>query len=285
MSVAVVTFTCNESVNLPIWLRYYSANFGAKNLFVIDHGSTDGSTDNLGDVNRILLPRTEFDELKKTGFISSFHRSLLHHFDTVIYNDCDEIIVPDLSQYDSLSDYLSKRDFDYVTCVGLNVLHIMDRELPLDLDQPILQQRSYARFFSSTCKTVISRVPIKWMAGIHSCDKLPQIDPQLFLFHTKTMDYSIAVRRHRDLREIAWSQECVDEHLGDHFRYEIPRFVRESFLDPMNSVSNGQVGPCEFSEEIAQIMSETHEEAGVFFKIPMDIWKVVEIPEQLKSAF
>src|ERR1700721_1783368 len=125
MSVAVVTFTCNESINLPIWLRYYSANFGAKNLFVIAPGSTDGSTDNLGDVNRILLPRLEFDELKKTGFISSFHRSLLHHFDTVIYTDSDELIVPDRDLYDSLSDYLNKNDFDYVTCLGLNVLHII----------------------------------------------------------------------------------------------------------------------------------------------------------------
>jgi hypothetical protein len=284
MSVAVVTFTCNESVNLPIWLRYYSANFGAKNLFVVDHGSTDGSTDNLGDVNRIVLPRIEFDELKKTGFITSFHRSLLNHFDTVIYNDCDEIVVPDLNQYESLADYLDKRDFDYVTCLGLNVLHILDRELPLDLGQPILQQRSYARFFSSTCKTVISRVPITWMAGIHSCDKPPKFDPELFLFHNKTMDYSLALRRHCELREIEWSFNCVEQHLGDHFRYDVPRFVRESFLDPMNTVMSKEVADFDFSAEIDEILSETHEEAGIF-KIPMNVWKVVEIPDRLKTAF
>src|SRR5580692_8702285 len=117
MSVAAFTFVYNESVNLPIWLRYYGSNFGSKNLYVIDRESTDGSTSNLGEVSRISIPRTAFDEYRRAEFISSFQNSLLQSYDTVIFTDTDEIIVPDLAMYSGLNDYISRNDFDYVTSI------------------------------------------------------------------------------------------------------------------------------------------------------------------------
>src|ERR1700730_13677411 len=51
MKAAALTFVFNESVNLPLWIKYYGSNFGEKNLFVVDRESTDGSTNNLGEVN------------------------------------------------------------------------------------------------------------------------------------------------------------------------------------------------------------------------------------------
>ena len=283
MSVAVVTFVYNESVNLPIWRRYYAANFGERNLFVADRESTDGSTADLGAVNRLTLPHTPFDEFAKTGFINALHRSLLHYYDTVIYTDCDEIIVPGPAHV-SLDAYLRASDFDYVSCVGLNVLHLLNEEDPLEPDRPILRQRRYARFFSPTCKTLISRVPIQWLPGIHSCDKPPKIDPDLYLFHTKTMDYAIAMRRQAINRATEWSEASLAQDLGAHHRYDRQRFVREAFLDPMNGIAQGQLAPFEFSAEIARIAAETRPADG-FFHIPMDIAKLVAIPDELKDAF
>src|SRR5437867_8001174 len=96
MTTAVITFVYNEAVNLPIWRRYYGGIFGERNLFVIDHSSSDGSTDDLGDMNKLWLHREELDERKRSLFIAPFVKGLLEYFDTVIYTDCDEIIVPDL---------------------------------------------------------------------------------------------------------------------------------------------------------------------------------------------
>ena len=64
MTTAVITFVYNEAVNLPIWRRYYGGIFGERNLFVIDHSSSDGSTDDLGDMNKLWLHREELDERK-----------------------------------------------------------------------------------------------------------------------------------------------------------------------------------------------------------------------------
>ncbi len=84
--------------------------------------------------------------------MSFLHHALLQNYDAVIYTDCDEILVPNLGIYSDLKDYIEKNDFDYVTAVGMNVLHMIDREDPLRLDQPILQQRKFAKFWSVLCK-------------------------------------------------------------------------------------------------------------------------------------
>ena len=44
---AAVTFVYNESFNLPLWRRHYGAQLGTENLFIVDDGSDDGSTDGI----------------------------------------------------------------------------------------------------------------------------------------------------------------------------------------------------------------------------------------------
>src|SRR5205085_2136112 len=98
----------NEIVNLPIWRRYYAGILGERNLFIIDHGSSDGSTDHLAEITKLWLNRDELDEHKRCVFMASFVKSLLEYFDTVIYTDCDEILVPDLGIYSDLKDYIDQ---------------------------------------------------------------------------------------------------------------------------------------------------------------------------------
>ena len=284
MKTAVVTFVYNEFFNLPIWIRHYGGNFGDRNLFVVDLGTTDGSTSNLGEVNRIPLPRDAFDEHQKTGFINSLCKGLLLYYDTVIYTDADEVIVPDLAVYSSLKDYVERRDFDYASCVGLNVVHIISQEDPLDLSKPILPQWRYAVFASAQCKPLITRVPMTWTPGFHSGDRRPQIDPELFVFHTKMFDYTLSMARHKISREAAYSQRTIEAGMGAHSRYGIERFVRECFFDPLNALTQRGVQPFDFSQEIALINAGVSEASGVDY-IPMNIQKMVEIPEHLKAGF
>ncbi len=283
MKVAVVTFVFNESVNLPIWIGYFGRIFGEPSLFVVDRGSTDGSTENLGRVNKLVLPRNPFDEDAKTEFINCLHRALLYHFDVVIYTDCDELLVPNLSLYIDLSDYLSKTSLEYVSSVGLNVQHIISQEQPIDLAQPILSQRRYARFKSTACKTLISRTPIRWLPGFHCCDKRPQIDKDLFLIHLKLMDYSIAMQRQRVNLETVWSEASVSAGFGGHHRYEYERFVREAFLDPVNMVQQNRVAEFDFSSQIAEIEARVVEKNG-FFLAPNDISVLTRLPDYLRTA-
>lgn len=284
MPAAAITFVYNEAVNLPIWIAYFGRQLGTRNLFVVDLGTTDGSTDDLGDVNLIRVPRLEFDEYHKTTIINHLQRGLLQYYDTVMYTDGDELIVPDPEIYEGLNDYLARKDFEYVSCIGLNIQHIISIEDPLELDKPILSQRRFARFWSATCKPAITRVPLQWATGFHCCDRPPAIDPQLFMFHTKWMDYSLAMKRQKTSREARYSSRTLDAHLGDHSRYENERFVREGFFDPLNVLSRDGLAPFEFSHEIATIRERTLERDGTYV-IPMDVLKFVEIPAPFRNVF
>ncbi len=53
----MVTMAYNEATMLPLWLRHYERQVGAENCYVLDHGSSDGSTVGI-NANLIRLPRT-----------------------------------------------------------------------------------------------------------------------------------------------------------------------------------------------------------------------------------
>jgi hypothetical protein len=284
MKVAALTFVFNEAVNLPIWIKYYGSNFGEKNLYIVDRESTDGSTSNLGEVNRIVIPRDAFDDRKKADFMSSMQNALLNYYDAVVCGDCDELVVPNLSVYTNLLDYATKMDFDHVACIGLNVLHILNHEPPLDLSEPILAQRRFARFVSATCKTQLSRVPIKWLPGLHCLNRMPNFDANLFMLHTKTMDYGIASARQKINTATLWSEDSLGQNFGAHHRYEFEQFVRESFFDPVNIINQGKIQSFDFSEEIAKITADMVER-DEFFWFPMNIVRWVELPVKLRTAF
>lgn len=276
LNAAAVTFVYNEGVvNLPVWYRYYAAQIGAENLYVIDDGSDDGSTDALPNVLR--LPRGEFDDISRAAFVSNFVAALLSRYSVVIYGDCDELVVP---LYQELGTYLDLQ-FDVMTCLGLNVVHDLLHEYPLDLSQPILAQRRYALFRSDTCKPAVTRVPVRWAPGFHACDREPVIDPQLFLIHTSRMDYGIAAARHQVTTQVRFSERTIG--MGAHWRYETERFYREGFLDPMNMIKAG-AQPFTFTDEIAQIYHRMAPRDGVW-TTPMDLMKLVEMPPLLRKAF
>lgn len=284
MATAVITFVYNESINLPIWRRYYAAVFGEKNLFVIDHSSSDGTTADLGSINKLVFPREELEEHKRCIFVSEFVKGLLEYFDTVIYTDCDEIIVPDLAMYADLKEYIERNDFPYRAGVGLNLTHIISHEPPLDPEKPILQQRNYVWFRSTTCKPLVTRVPISWDTGFHFCNQPINIDPNLYIFHLKAMDYEIALKRQKLTREMKWAANSIAAGHAAHQRYEDERFAREQFLDPNRVVLEHGVSKFDFSEEIARIEAEVKQHEGLYV---FGHWngKIALLPERLRNAF
>ena len=284
MGTAAVTIVYNEKINLPIWIQYYGSLFGRENLYVLDHGSNDGSTESLGAVNVIKIPRHKFDENEKISLTESFHNGLAAVFDAVIMTDCDEFVVADPARYRDLNDYINRANARYFNALGIDVLHVLTEQAPLDLSKPILSQRLVGRFSAPECKQVFSRDPIRWLPGMHASNLPPKFDTDLFLFHLKTMDYGLAMQRHAINLQNEWSENSLKYGYGAHHRWSIEQFVMRNFMTTIDLVRRDVFGEFEFSAEIAKLTAETVVDAHGFHRLPMNVQKMVRIPERFANV-
>jgi len=214
MNIAAVTMVYNEPEYLPIWCRYYGAQVGAENCYIVDHGSDDGSTENLTarGFNLIRIPRSPKDNTKRTRFLSEFCSSLLEWYDAVMHCDVDEIVFGDARKYASLSDYAEQAKSEFpVSALGFNVHHVPETESDLDLSESILEQRSWVRFSSSMCKPALIYSRVKWSPGFHSADSPIQFG-DLFLFHLRYFDLQLGLQRLARTRSMAWASDSAGSH-------------------------------------------------------------------------
>lgn len=205
--VAVITNVYNERFNLPIWLAHYGSQVGIENCVVLDHGSDDGSTADLGGAGFIRLPRGKvFNERHRMSLINNLANSLLGYYDAVIYTDCDEMLVADPEKYENLVDYAKKMKRPVVHAIGLNVRHDIAAEPALIAGKRILDQRTLVQFVSPMCKPLVIKRPVSWGGGFHSCDQPPHFN-DLYLFHLRHADMDEALARLRITREIKFARE------------------------------------------------------------------------------
>lgn len=214
--LAAVTMVYNESTFLPAWLRHYAAQVGSENCFLLDHGSTDGSTapSHVQDASVVRIPRSPQDDSRRCGFVSDFCASLLNWYEAVIYTDVDELLVADPLVHGSLASLAATLDEDAVlTAVGFDVVHVPDQEPPLDWDRPITEQRDWLRFSSAMCKPVLIRRRVAWAPGFHNIDAPPVFSP-LFLLHLRYVDLRSGLARLGRTRTQPW----ITPEAGSHQR-------------------------------------------------------------------
>jgi hypothetical protein len=210
-SRAVVTMVHNEPVFLPIWLGYYSRYFAPEDIYVLDNESDDGSTERDGFV-RIPVHHDRVDHSWMVRTIERFQHELLRRYDAVLVTDVDEIVTPK-PEWGTLGNYLDRFDEDWVNCLGYELLHMKDRELPLELAQPILDQRGYWFVNGAYDKAALATVPMSWRPGFHGREDFHyNLDPDLRLVHLHRMDYGICLERHRTRNQRPWAE--ADERLG-----------------------------------------------------------------------
>jgi Glycosyl transferase family 2 len=209
-----MTIVHNEPVFLPIWLGYYSRFFAPEDLYVIDNDTTDGSTDRRGFV-RIPAPHAQADNAWMVETVEGLQHELIEgDYDTVLVTDVDEIVTP-IPEWGSLGDYLDEFDEWWVNAIGYEILHLIDREDPLDLDRPILDQRSYWYANGAFNKPAIASGPMSWLPGFHHrSDERLNYDPDLRLIHLHRMDFEICHARHSSRTGRAWSERDRREGTG-----------------------------------------------------------------------
>lgn len=211
--IAVVTMQYNEGFYISRWIDYYARLVGIENLYVIDHDSDEEVRAKLSGVSVLRYPRSALDDQERARFVSKFVNALLEIYETVIYTDCDEFISHDPRRFDSFTDWLDATDFEHSTCIGFNVVTILEEENAVLLDGPILAQRRHVHFVSPMCKTSLVRKPIRWGGGFHHANQPPRFHGA-YLFHLKYADVAERLRRQALTRALDWAH--LDQ--GNHQR-------------------------------------------------------------------
>lgn len=189
--IAAITVVRDEAVMLPRWVAHYTRQCGdAERLLVIDDNSTDGSTDDL-PCPVVRLPQRDHDEwaVTRLRMVNAFATALLQSFDAVLFADADEFLVADPDKYADLRELVADRpEAKALGAIGLNVVHRVNTEKPLNPGRPVLRQRRTAKFVGKMCKPAIKRGTGHWASGSHGLRMPYEIDPELYLFHLKFAD-------------------------------------------------------------------------------------------------
>lgn len=216
-NLAIVTMCYDEPDFLPIWVRYYSRHVPMEQLYIVDHGSDDGSTSGLAPANVLRVPRTALDEMQRCQFISEFCNSLLRWYDAVAYTDADELLVADPRHHGSLTDLARNTPHDVTTALGMHVAHHLPTEPPLFPLAPLTRQRHWGIGVGSMSKPILTRRPINWGPGFHYADDQTYLG-DLFLFHIAYCDIPTARRRQLKRQGVSRANvESAHHGAGDEF--------------------------------------------------------------------
>ncbi|HET6151362.1 MAG TPA: glycosyltransferase family 2 protein [Marmoricola sp.] len=204
--VAVITMVRDEAVLLPLWLGYYGAQVGIENLYVVDDNSVDGGTEGLEcTVLRVPEVRGGRFESTRMRLLGGLADALLALYDAVLFVDADEFVVADPLRFDGLPAFVAEhRGASAVGVLGLNLIHHLGAEEPLDLSRPVLEQRRLAKFVPVMCKPSLNLSGARWVAASHGIRAPYDVSAHLWMFHLKFADRDLlegAASRRREMVE------------------------------------------------------------------------------------
>jgi hypothetical protein len=194
---AVFTIVKNENYFLPIWLKYYQQYFLDADIYVLDHQSDDGSTSNLS-VNVIpIINELVFDHQWLLTIVQNFQESLLQKYESVLFVESDELVYSIEKPLNEIIDtFLNDNEVRYQTCTGYEVIQDLETEKSLETDNEIFKNRNY--WFKTTVydKTLLSKIPLKWVWGFHEITNgNTDRKHNLFLCHLHRVDFEIMYKR------------------------------------------------------------------------------------------
>lgn len=212
---AVLTLVRDEATFFPIWLDYYSRFFAPEDIYVLDHQSTDGSTDRGGFV-RIPVEHDDYDMLWMRRMVEEHQRDLFDSYDVVLATDVDEIVAPN-PEIGTLRDYIDRFDEEFVNCLGYEILHMHETEPSFDPSRPVLEQRSHWFANDGYSKPALSSQPTQWVPGFHQrVDGRFNPDPDLRLIHLHRLDFEICRQRHSARSAMSRNQLDIDAGWSAH---------------------------------------------------------------------
>ena len=277
VKVCAITNVYNETFNLPLWLGHYGREVGRENCIVVDHGSE--ALPDLGGAGLIRTPRGPLDDGLRARMIGQLVTAMLEHYDVVLYSDADELLVADPASYSGLRDFFARTEARAYTAVGLDVIHNLFAEDPLDVSRPVLEQRRFGVWNGWLCKTLATRDPIRWGGGFHASSAPPSFS-DLYLFHLRAVDLGEMVKRAALTRRL----ESADPEAGEHHRRPLAWFVNNLLGASSWTVQETLDDGPAFAAKLEATVQRG--EDGLYgFADPLRPGHLVTFPERFKGAF
>ncbi len=279
----------NEAQFLPVWVRHYTGQVPPSHCYVIDHGTSDGSTAAgclPAGLNLLRVPRSPQDDHRRVRFVTQLCAGLLVWYEAVVYVDVDEMLVADPALHASLTDYAaSLGEGAVISAVGLDVVHRPDDEPALQWDQPVSRQRHWNRFSSSMCKPVLIRRPVRWAPGFHNIEAEPVFD-ELFLFHLRYADLQSGLKRLSRTRAQAWASEQAGSHQRMADRDWSAMLHAMAGLPRRESGSFG-LDDAELQEWLAKVMQSAASRQNDLYRIDLHLSgdRLWSLPERFIGSF
>lgn len=231
---ACFTIVRDEPVFLAIWHRHYASAFSNANLHLLHHvteadevavGPFAGAIALFEASNVTRLVNADFDPQWLGDVVAAKLRSLLDTHTAVLFAEADELLTPDASGSGGLAAYVDAFVADSaahaVRCVGYELHHdSFAGEPPLDAARPILAQRR--RWHRNTLydKVLLTKMPLTWSLGFHTCKEATPQDMRLLLLHLHKYDFQAYLQRHEARAKYKHSQAAIANGWNTHYRVE-----------------------------------------------------------------
>ena len=198
---AVFTLMKDEIYQLPRWWAYYSQHFSPRDIYIFDHDSTHpfmrDFLSHLSHIGAIILPLHQeeiFNHDWLTSTVETQLAQLLTAYDYVLFTDADELVMP---AEGSLRSFIAKANDESYRCTGYETLgEYIYRTEALD-------------------KTLLTRVPLKYVHGYHSAHPSPQQpNPALLLYHLHRVNFNEAYKKNLRWQQYQWNKEAITENLS-----------------------------------------------------------------------
>ena len=197
MTTLAVTIAHKEAHWLDMWTNYYLSQ--CDKVLVLDQG---GNTITIQDERlevREFFPDLVGDWAENIKKVNNIRAEALERFDTVLFADVDEFLVPDPDYHESLRMYLHLNRRKVVYTYGWDVIGLPS-DVPLHWSFPLLSQRELMSFNFLYGKPSVAKEPITLGEGGHHISgdyarNAENTDNTLWLFHFKMADWGEFKRR------------------------------------------------------------------------------------------
>lgn len=239
MRTLVYTMVQNDIVGLDLWLKYYTKFFG--DVVVFCFNTKKKYVSNLEELKKVYgfsyemveyygKHRVDGNPDVVLGFVSDKQYEFLQNHDWVLYTDLDEFVIAG-KKYGNLKTFMEGCLKNYVACIAYEVIQT-EKEAPIDYSKPYLEQRRYWIKNPLYNKILLSRVPLRWVRGIHRIDTMRDDEISalkyqgLYLIHLKHADMNPTSK---DLGPFLTNP---DPNVTQHWRHKkrlIPDWIRGVF--------------------------------------------------------